>query len=356
MFVLMGLCSCKKTGDDVLPGAANKPLLTNGSMSPSHGKRINVDWNGHLGIIVWGQNSNELFVSAGSQLLHINFWDSKVKALQQSGGTFIGKTNENSAVIFLADVNGQRGYHAYNFNTRSVEKIISFSSDGSILNIAGNTMFYHLSTYGPPSNPCTGPLDFGCSNAPTTLSSSLYHVDKITKELTELPGKAFLLFSKDGTKAILREGATIHIFDIATKTIVASTLASWNTYSQMSLYYDEVLKRIELHGNSQDQIVIKNAITNQEINSLTSNAKDLHPEGIRWSEDGTKLYYVGSTSTNANAFVINVYDLITNQEKTILSFFPPLESGVRHLPALSLSSDNKRILLRYSNELYIKDL
>jgi hypothetical protein len=52
--------------------------------------------------------------------------------------------------------------------------------------------------------------------------------------------------------------------------------------------------------------------------------------------------------------MINAYDLITKQEKTVITY--SLGATPVYISDLQLSPDNKKIVLRYFNDLYVKDI
>lgn len=358
VFLTLAFYSCKKSSNDQ-ESQQTSPLLEDGPMSATFGKRINLERFDNLKYLgnYWGRNSEELFISAATQLLRLDLAKGEVEVLENSGGLFTGKTNENNAIIFIGTINGTYGYYTYDFYNRSMEIILPLSpSQVSKLSMSGNNVFFYTATQGPPINPCNSIWDLWCSNAPSIVSSSFYHLDKNTKALVLLKDKGFVAFSKDGTKALLANQPnrdSLYMFDNVTRVIVDSFPA----LAFGPLFYEQNdIRHIEVTGGLLDQITIKSILTGQTLHRFTASAKFLH-QAIKWSEDGTQLYYLGATGLNSFTMLLNVYDLTLQQEKSIASF--SLDQGGGSpvtLDEIILSPDNKRILIRYVNDLYIKDL
>lgn len=90
-------------------------------------------------------------------MLRIDIAAKKVEVVEESVHLLIGKTNENSGIIFLGEINNQLGYYVFNFSSNSIEKIISVPDNQSTaINIAGNNIFYYQFPVSIPSPPCNG--------------------------------------------------------------------------------------------------------------------------------------------------------------------------------------------------------
>jgi hypothetical protein len=358
-FILIAIYSCKKNDGK---SADDPNLLVNGEMSPQLGKKINLSKYGNIPKNqCWGRNADELFVSTGSNgTLRLQFSINTIQTLEGSGGLIVGRTNENSAVIIATSINGANGIYTYSYSNGMLEKILSIPMQTGIrINIAENHMLYYSALFGPPTNPCTSPWDFWCSNSPSVISSSFVYIEKTSRQAVALEKKSFECFSKDSRYTLLSDRTNslkYYIFNNQLKSLTDSIdLSQQNPYSSFkTFFYDDVIKiaDVETGTGNNDKIVIRNASTGQVIDSYISTAKFVGI--VNWSADGTKLFYTGGTGLNSNTSMINVYDLITKQEKTVGTY--SLGATPVYISDLQLSPDNKRIVLRYFNDLYVKDI
>ncbi|MEX6690851.1 hypothetical protein QTN47_25305 [Danxiaibacter flavus] len=311
-FIVFALASCKK--DNPTTSTAEQPLLQDGPLSLQLGKLIYLGDHGHSrSTPFWGRNSDELFITASTEILQIDIAAKRIDAVEKSVGLVTGKTNENSAIIFLGTINSQRGYYLFNFSSNSTEKIIEVpNNQGTRINIAGNDIFYYLSPVSPPNPPCNG----FCWPLPgPSVPAIFYHLDKQTRERTDLENKQFGLFSTDGSRAILfsQLESRMYVFDIASRTIIdSSDLNNTSSFFSGLFYNSDVLNSfaVDVTGN----ITIKNFNTGQVLRQYQTNYVGL--DDFRVSSDGTKLYYSGGV-LNGNALNILLYDIDTNAEKTI---------------------------------------
>ena len=336
-----------KKGDSPPP---EQPLIEDGPMTAQLGKRINLGSHGFSRETpFWGKNSDELFITASTEILRVDIAAKKLEVVENTGGLITGKTHENSGVIFLGKINNEFGYHVYNFSSNTTEKIISVSSnEGTLINIAGNNIFYYSTPGSPPSSPCNG----FCWPIPgPAVPGTFYHLDKQTKQITDLKNKQFRLFSTDGSQAILSSmlESRMYVFDNNSKTIIDSS--DLNFTSEFGLFYhDNVLKSFErdVLGN----ITIKNYPTGQVFRQYPSNFIVLSP--FRVSADGTKLYYGGGI-LNGNSMNIIIYDIEANTEEVIADI-PFGLGGTQQVGYFVLSDDNKKMAVQYLNDLYLKVL
>lgn len=356
---LIVLGSCNKEGAENNPRVENDSLLQTGPMSGKLGRQINLNGQGYPNSSsignYWGRDFNELFVTTGS-LLRIDLLGLKVEELEKSGGLFTGKDG-NSGIVFLGTLNGGRGYYNYKFATNAIEKIMSVSRDqGTSLQMAGNAIFFRTGTAGAPTNPCEG-NDFICSDNPSVKMSTTYHLDKVTKRVTSLPQKLFKKFSKDGTKTILVDSfdfTKTYIFDNTTHSYIDSFVASYYVSDNNEwgdTYYDDNYKSYSMDINGE--VVERDVKTGQEQNRFP--LPIINPQLIKVSPDGTKLLYKGLSISNSESIIIGVYDMLTRTDKVIATF--SAEEGDRiDAQSMKLSDDNKRLLIMYDSDLYIRDL
>ena len=325
-----------------------QPLLQEGPMSAQLGQLIYIGDHGYSRSMVWGRNSDELFITASTEILRVDFATKKTEVIENSGGLVTGKTNENSGIIFIGKINSQVGYYVFNFSTNGTEKIIAVpANQATRINIAGNNIFYYQSPVSPPAPPCNF-----CVPLPGPFVPAIfYHLDKQTQQITELKNKQFMLFSTDGSQAILSSQleSRIYVFDNASRTIIdSSDLNNTNTYGLF--FHRGVLQSFEIDvlGN----IKIKNFNTGQILGQYQTNNVAL--DNIRVSADGTKVYYSGGT-LNGNSLKILMYDIATNREK-IIADVPFLQGGGFPFDSFVLSDDSKKIVTQSGNDLYLKVL
>ncbi len=344
---LLTLPACKK---DSQP--SEQPLLQDGPMTAQLGKLINIGIHGYSGATpVWGKNSDELFITASPEILRIDIAAKKLEVVDNSGLVVTGKTHENSGVILFGKINNEHGYYVYNFSSNSPEKIITVPyNQGTIINIAGNNIFYYISPPGsPPSPPCNG----YCWSLPGPyVPGTFYHLDKQAQQITDLKDKQFSLFSTDGSKAILSSmlESRIYVFDNNSRTIIDSSNVNFNASVSGLFYHNNVLQSFErdVLGN----ITIKNFTTGQILRQYQSNFIAI--TAFRASTDGTKLYYSGGI-LNGNSMNILMYDIEANTEE-IIADIPFLAGGSQPLGYFVLSDDNKKMAVQYLNDLYLKVL
>jgi hypothetical protein len=351
--------ACKK--NNLNNNSGNSGILENGPLSPKLGKRIQLRDYGLPYSYFWGRTSNELFISAESNLLRIDLSAEKVKALESSG-TFTGKTNENSGIIFVGTKNGNYGYYEYNFATDAIAGLVPLSINSvSNFYMAGNTVIFYtgISTNTTPSA-CQGlsPWDYCWQPSSNIASLSLYHIDKLTKQFTRLPGRKFKQFSKDGSKSIFYDNfnvtnVPVYLFDNMTKQFTDS-FTMYTPYSDASItptYYDVDFKSY-YHENSGSgfEVIMANAKTNQEMERYSLN---VIPQFWGVYPANGLIVYVATPVTNSTSFVLGIYNMKTRQSKTITT----LSTGESSLiGGIIPSDDNKKLLIRYLNDLYIKEI
>ncbi len=343
--IVFTLAACEKDN-----ATAEQPLLQDGPMSAQLGKLIYLgEYEYSNSTPFWGRNSDELFITASTEILRIDIAAKKIEVVENSGGLVTGKTNENSGIIFLGNINNQRGYYVFNFSSNSTEKIIEVpDNQGTVINIAGNNIFYNLSPVSIPRPPCNG----YCWPAPRSFEpSTFYHLDKQTQQITDLKNKQFGLFSTDGSRAILSSQfeSRMYVFDNTSRTIIDSS--ALNGTSTFGLFFDSgVLQYFQVDVFSN--ITIKNFYTGQILRQYQTNNVSL--DDFRVSADGTKLYYSGGI-LNGNSRKILLYDIATNTEK-IIADIPYLPGGGWPVGSFVLSDDNTKMVTKSGNDLYLKVL
>lgn len=347
-FFLIMLAACKKDSSIV---EDEQPLLQDGPLSAQLGKLINFpDTRYFRRPAFWGINSDELFIKVSANLLRIDFASRKIEEIEVSDGTFTGKTNENSGIIFKGKIKYQYGFYVFNFNSKSIEKIISVPEKQiTAINIAGNNIFFYQSVSPFSYLPCNGSY---CWTMPGTFVPSIfYHLDMQTQQKTDLDNKQFILFSPDGSKAVLSGHIErrIYLYDIASRTIIDSADVNNDYASSFGLFFHEgVLHSFEsdVHRN----ITIKNANSGQVIRQYQTNIFVF--SDIRVSTDGTILYFSGGSN---GTHKIMLYNISTNTQK-IIADLPYLQGGSLPFEDFVLSDDNKKMVIEAGGNLYLKEL
>ncbi|RIW12559.1 hypothetical protein D0X99_18785 [Algoriphagus lacus] len=339
--ILISLAACEK--DDNLPG---KLKVKEGPLSNKLGKLIDLGDYGYGRFVVWGRNSDELFITASSEILRIDISSNKVYVLDTKVGSITSKTNENSGIVFI----NQSGYNLFNFSTNSIENLISTpSNQGSLLNISGNNIFYTLFPVSKPATPCSG----FCWPAPGPfVPATFYHIDKQTQKITDLKNKRFLVFSQDGSKTILSSQieSRMFVFDNVGRTIIDSADVK-STNPKFGLFFQRgVLQSYDV--DILGKITIKNFKTDEIIKQFSTNM--ILSDEIKVSADGTKLYYSGGV-LNGNSMKILLYDIATNTQTELVDI-PFLDGVATPVDFFLLSDDNRKLVTRSGNDLYVKVL
>ncbi len=340
--IILILAGCKKEND-----STNNALLQDGPLSDQLGKRVYLGSNRYIGSTpVWGRNSDELFISASSELLRVDMAGNKIDVINNSGGV-TGKTNENSGVLFLANINNQIGYYLYKFQTNNFEKIKDVpKNSGTRLHISGNNAFYYLAAAPIPKPPCNG---FCWSIPGPFVPATFYHIDMQTQQTTDLRNKQFMLFSPDGSSAILSSQLErrMYLFDNNSRTITDSSDLTSNAFFFGLFFYNGLLHSFEI--DVYRNITIKSFYSGQVTRQYQSK---LFFDGLQVSRDGTKLYYIGGVF-NEKSQKLGLYDIITNTEK-IIAEVPYLPGGARPFENAVLSDDNTKVVFQAGNDLYVK--
>ena len=340
--------------------SVDSDILEDGPLSSKLGKRIQLGEYGLSRSYYWGRNANELFISAETKLLRLDLTAQKIKVLESSGGVFTGKTNENSGIIFIGTLNGKRGYYEYSFNTDTITGLVPLSlNSASNLYVGGNTLiFYNGTTIS--SNPCPNrePWDYCWQPSSGISSSTLYHIDKLTKQFTLLPYKTFKQFTNDGSKSIFIDNINItnlpvYVFDNTTKQFTDSftVITQYANAFFSTMYYDNEFRGYYINDNPRNQVIVVNARTNQETDRHTLNVVSFQKTNLN-PATGT-IVYVGTPAANSNSRILGIYDMRSRQDRTISTL--TTEEALL-LGDLILSDDNKKLLIRYLNDLYIKEI
>ena len=338
LLMLIVLLGCKKENGKV--ANQNPLIIEDGPLSATLGKGIS--YTGSLGY-AWGKNSDELFTEADGKLLRIDLLNATAEVIVNSQVSVLGRNHDNSALILAGKINNALGYYEYVFSSKKIEKILSIEQDqGTIFNKSGTDIFFYTSKISPPvqcDGYCWGDYYPGVDDPNTKF----FYIDFVTKERVSLPGKTFICFAKDGTKALLNSQfqGLFFIFDHHSKKIVDSFSFSSSYLGANTVYFDN--EPTIITADISGEMFVRKLRTGEEIQKIPATYKH-EPKHFSWSGDGTKIYYLTT--------YLGIYDLATKEEK-VINFPSPQGS---YLEDAKLSPDNKRILVKYVNDYYFRDV
>lgn len=253
----------------------------------------------------------------------------------------LGRNDDNSALILGGKINNALGYYEYAFSTRKIEKILSIEQDdGTIFNKSGSDIFFYTSKISPPVQ-CDGYCWGGGYPGVGDPTAKFFYLDFVTKDVVSLPGKTFICFAKDGTKALLSSQfqGLFFIFDHHSKKIVDSFPVSSFYLGANTVYFDS--EPTVITADISGEMFVRKLRTGEEIQKIPATYQN-ESKYFNWSGDGTKIYYLTT--------YLGIYDLATKEEKIIN--FPSSQGS--YLEDAKLSPDNKRILVKYVNDYYFR--
>ena len=355
--LLILFIGCKKSNDpDLVPADSFKLVIDDGPASSFLGKRVSL--TGAVGY-TWGKNSTELITTAGNKMYRIDLANKAHHDISSSPLYIAGRNNDNNGLVMAGNLDGKLGYFEYNFDTKHMTQILSFQEDeGTSINKSGNDIFYYTEKTSPPMNCndyCWGVY------AGANPSANFYYLDFLSKKAVSLKGKRFTGFSKDGTRALLQGDTndSFFIFDNTAKKLVDSFRlnvagAGFFDLLELKVFYDNEPKFIAL--STSNEITIRSLRTLAQIDKLPIGCPSGGLDNFKWSDDRTKIYYTTVKGTSCDKIYLGVYDLVTKQEKIIIENLSYQLGGSNPIQYIELSSDNKRMLINYENDFYIKDL
>ena len=180
----------------------------------------------------------------------------------------------------------------------------------------------------------------------------------MTKQFTLLPYKTFKQFTNDGSKSIFMDNTNItnlpvNVFDNTTKQFTDSFTVNtqYSNASFIKTYYDNEFRSYYISDNPRNQVIVVNARTNQETDRHTLNVASVQLQSLNPATG--IIVYVGTPAANFNSRILGIYDMRTRQDKTISTL--TIEEALL-LGDLMPSDDNRKLLIRYLNDLYIKEI
>ena len=331
---------------------ATNPLLLNGPHSAFLGKQIDPSYQHARKGCCWGRNDDEVFLNVYMGVVRLDLASGTRELLESNGGFLVSKSNDHTGVQLAGEVNGQKGYYHYDFTGNALEKMTAATyAHVPALAVAGNNMFFYSDTTAVPATNCSNPWDYWCGTAPV-IGKGLYHINRITKQVTHFPERYFVSFSKDGLKALLGCVCVLpscvctspYYIVNSTNGVVLDSLSTG--LSPYLFYYDDVVKGLEW---KQDGLYVLN-LSNQQL-IRKSNPLVLYTENIKWTADGTAVYYSGPDKNNQDNRIIVMLDLVSGTQK-ILATMPASLS----LDDMYLSTNKKKLLTALHGGFYVKDI
>lgn len=162
-------------------------------------------------------------------------------------------------------------------------------------------------------------------------------------------------YTRDSSKTIFYDNINatnlpVYILDNTAKLFTDSFTISTqyaNAFYNKS-YFENEFKSYFI--NSGKELIVVNARTNQEMERHSLNVESVQLSVIYPS---TGIFvYVGTPAANSNSRLLSTYDMNTRQNKTIATLSA---DKAYYLGDLIPAEDNKKLLIRHLNDLYIKE-
>jgi hypothetical protein len=145
----------------------------------------------------------------------------------------------------------------------------------------------------------------------------------------------------------------VYLLDNTTKQFTDSFTVNtqYANASFITTYYDNEFRSYYTNDNPRNQVIVVNARTNQELDRHTLNVVSVQKMSLH-PATGT-VVYVGTPAANSNSRILGIYDMRARQDRTISTL--TTEEALL-LSDLIPSDDNRKLLIRYLNDLYIKEI
>jgi hypothetical protein len=352
----MSIVSCSKKGN-----APSESLLVKDlSVNESFGLKINFSAYGGIpkGGEAWG-SASQFFISAETDILKADFSSNSLSSIApNSGGLVTGLSGDQSKMLFAGKINNNYGYYSYSVaGSGPISLVLSLNTnEATNLLVYGNHLLLNTGTLVTTGRPCTSIWDFWCGTNQTVQNYTLYHIDGTTRASTVIgPSQSAVLFSGNGQKALITSSITskYYIYDLN----LLQKIDSFSNTGGPSFWGNNDLRALHIDFNGD--VVITNPITNVEIDRFqTSTQLYTSPSGvvygISWGATGRKIYYTGPCTSGGCSYAIWSFDLDTRQEKQHV--FKTATAGPEPFGEIRVSPDDRNIVFRYINSLYLKTL
>jgi hypothetical protein len=299
--ICLSAMSCKK--ESIQSSTADNEILYD---TADFGTRINIG-NGRYTNVYWGRNSDEIFVSVGTQYdpsesIQVDLLTRKSSRMDLAEAFVKGRNFDNSSMVMLGRMNNVYGYYLYHFKNGTYSLLLKAQrlSVNSVY-VSGSAVFY-----GGGDTLC--PLNSGSSCADWSPGVYFHYINADSKKIVPLPLKRFHSFSKTGKRTVLDNYYdSIYIFDNDRAMVVDSLK---NDVGYVEYFDDETGVVKALVEDNAGEVTIINAKTKDVIQKFRPSVL---VQRFIWSRDGTKLYYWEFGINSAVGF----YDLISKKETII---------------------------------------
>lgn len=349
----MSIVSCSKKGN----ASSASLLVKDPSVNESFGLKINLSAYGGIpkDVGVWG-SASQFFISAGTDILKADFSSNSLSSIApNSGGLVTGLSGDQSKILFDGKINNNYGYYSYSIaGSGPITPLISLNTNETTnLLVYNNHLLLGTGTVVTTGRPCTSIYDFWCGTSLTVQNYTLYHIDATTRASTIIgPSQSAVLFSGNGQKALIVNNVTseYYIYDLN----LLQKIDSFSNTGSLFFWGNNDLRALHIDFNGD--VVITNPITNVKIDRFQTSAGLVAPfvGGISWGATGRKIYYSTAWCSGGCSSAIWSFDLDTRQEKQHV--FKTAAAGPEPLGKFLVSPDDRNIVFRYINSLYLKAL
>lgn len=355
--VLLLFGSCKKDTGSINNNNDDKTLLQKDATVPDNfGLKINFSSYGHpnfTGGHLWTGNSTFL-IAVESDLIEADFdKQTLTDIVPKSGGLLLGLTGDKNAVLFAGSLNNRSGFYTYALPQGPIKFIGSLSNNesGNAIVFANKILYYKGTS--PPQQPCDG----FCWPQPGTglIDAHLFYIDTTTHSKTDLGDLYPIRFSDDGKFALINStgwSGQSYILDMNSLHIIDSFPGQ--TQANNLIWKEDILTLSINTISYPSKIAIINAKTNEVKESYVSET-NLIDSKLFLSPDGDMIIYTGPCLDSDCTYAIWTLDRITGEQKKIV-YTSSGSFQTSPFEELSMSPDHKKVVFRYINDLYLKEL
>lgn len=356
-FVLLLFGSCKKDAVSINNNNDDKELLQKDATVPDNfGLKINFSAYGYPkfnGGHLWTGNSTFL-IAAESDIIEADFNKKTLTDIApKSGGLLLGLTGDKNAVVFAGRLNNGSGFYTYALPQGPFNFIGSLSNNESGNAIAfANKVLYYKGT-SPPQQPCDG----FCIPLPGTglIDAHLFCIDMMTQSKTDLGDLYPVKFSDGGKYALINStdwSGQSYILDMNSLHIIDSFPTQ--TSGSNLIWKDDLLILSSDVISSPGKIEITNVKTNEVKESYESETMLIDSKFFLSSDDDI-IIYTGPCLGSDCAYAIWTLNRITGEQKKIV-YTSAGSFQTSPFEEVSISPDHKKVVFRYINDLYLKEL
>jgi hypothetical protein len=347
------LSGCRK--DDATTGNNNTTgalLIKNPDVPADFGMKINLGTygmpklrGGHVFI-----NNSSILITAASDIIQADFLSKTLTPVApQSGGLITGLSRDHTYVLLIGNMNNQYGYFRYRIPSGPLERVLDLGkTEASHAILFDNTLLVYRGT---PANatPCSG----FCWGLPGGGDSNytLYYSDKAAGIYRQLGSYYPLMFSSDGSRALLSgRNGYLYILNFQSQAITDSFPAMG--YGEPLEWTDEPV------GIAIEHSLTLPIVSTIVVKSLVTGAiKESYPTGDYISKvipgpDGRILCGVGLCPDNSCKTSI----WIVNRQAKTAGKVHEMKSGMYDFEDATVSPDGRKLVYRYINDLYLKEL